>query len=299
MKKSFETQTRQQDHRNKQGIIVATVSLLVNSLLVIFKYWIGFQLSSVAILAEAWHGLSDSLTSIMVIVGFKMASKPPDKKHPFGHGRIEVISSLMIAIILFIVAFNFLTESATRLIQKQTVQYNQIALFIFLLSLILKELLARYSIYVGRKIHSDSLVADGWHHRSDAFASLIVFIGVFLNPYFWWIDGAVGLVVSLIIAKIAYDILIETVSILIGEKPEESFIRQLESLIQKNYDQDIQFHHIHLHKYGSHRELTLHIVLPGHMKLKEAHKIATELEGRIQSELSVEATIHMESQDEQ
>lgn len=283
------------NRRAKQGMLVASISLFANTLLVVFKYWIGLQLASIAILAEAWHGMSDSLTSIMVLIGFKMAARPPDKEHPFGHGRTEVISSLILAIVLSLVAFNFLVESFTRLIQRQSVQYNQASLVIFIISLVIKELLAQYSIRAGKKIHSDSLIADGWHHHSDALASLIVIIGILLNPYFWWIDGVMGIIISFIIAAIAFRILKDTTSTLIGEKPEESFIKQLEKTVKNNSSKDVQLHHIHLHKYGNHRELTFHIVLPGEMKLEQAHRIATQLENTINLEMSVETTIHVES----
>lgn len=278
-------------------MLVAITILITNTLLVILKYWVGLQLSSVAIMAEAWHGLSDSLTTIIVLVGFKMASKPADKEHPFGHGRMEVISSLIIALVLFLVVFNFFVEATNRLIQRQSVQYTQTALIIFIISLAVKELMAQVSIRVGRKIKSDSLITDGWHHRSDAFASLIVVVGIFLNPYFWWIDGVMGIIISLIIAKIAFDILRDTISRLIGEKPEESFIRELEKIVRENTFKDVKLHHVHLHKYGNHRELTLHIVLPKDMKLDKAHQIATDLEKIIDSEMSVDTTIHVESEE--
>lgn len=278
-------------------MLVAITILITNTLLVILKYWVGLQLSSVAIMAEAWHSLSDSLTTIIVLVGFKMASKPADKEHPFGHGRMEVISSLIIALVLFLVVFNFFVEATNRLIQRQSVQYTQTALIIFIISLAVKELMAQVSIRVGRKIKSDSLISDGWHHRSDAFASLIVVVGIFLNPYFWWIDGVMGIIISLIIAKIAIDILRDTISRLIGEKPEESFIRELEKIVRENTFKDVKLHHVHLHKYGNHRELTLHIVLPKDMKLDKAHQIATDLEKIIDSEMSVDTTIHVESEE--
>ncbi len=278
-------------------MLVAITILIANTLLVILKYWVGLQLSSVAIMAEAWHGLSDSLTTIIVLVGFKMASKPADKEHPFGHGRMEVISSLIIALVLFLVVFNFFVEATNRLIQRQSVQYTQTALIIFIISLAVKELMAQVSIRVGRKIKSDSLISDGWHHRSDAFASLIVVVGIFLNPYFWWIDGVMGIIISLIIAKIAIDILRDTISRLIGEKPEESFIRELEKIVRENTFKDVKLHHVHLHKYGNHRELTLHIVLPKDMKLDKAHQIATDLEKIINTEMSVDTTIHVESEE--
>jgi len=292
-----ETLQKQLNQRTTRGIMVATISLIGNILLSALKFWIALQISSVAILADAWHTLSDSLTSIVVLVGIKMAAKQPDKEHPFGHGRMEVISSLIIAIILSLVAFNFIIESFSRLIQQQSVRYSQTVLIIFLVSLFIKELMAQISIRNGKKIESDSLIADGWHHRSDALTNLMIIVGIFVNPYFWWIDGIMGIIISIIIARIAFNILKDTTSTLIGEKPEESFIKRLDDIVYKNTSYDVRLHHIHLHKYGNHRELTFHIVLPGNMKLELAHQIATKLEEIINSELSVETTVHIDTEE--
>jgi cation diffusion facilitator family transporter len=288
----------QNNQRLKQGTTLVLIVLLANTLLVVFKYWIGLQLNSVAIMAEAWHGLSDSLTTIIVFIGFRIAGKPPDKEHPFGHGRMEVISSLVIAVILSLVSFNFFIDSVNRIIQRQSIEYNQAALIIFIASVMLKEFMAQISISIGRKIKSEALITDGWHHRSDAFASLIIIIGIFLNPYFWWIDGIMGIIISLIIAKIAYNILSDTVSKLIGEEPGEEFNRELKRIVQDNTVKNVKLHHIHLHRYGDHRELTFHIVLPEEMKLGQAHEIATGLEQKINSHLNVETTIHIESEED-
>jgi cation diffusion facilitator family transporter len=290
-----DTLQKQLNQRTTRGIVVASVSLIGNILLAALKFWIALQISSVAILADAWHTLSDSITSIVVLVGIKMAAKQPDREHPFGHGRMEVISSLIIAIILSLVAFNFMIESFSRLMQEQSVQYSQTVLIIFIVSLLIKELMAQISIQNGKKINSDSLIADGWHHRSDALTNLIIIVGIFVNPYFWWIDGAMGMFISLVIAKIAFNILKDTTSTLIGEKPEESFLEKLNEIVKKETSYNVQLHHIHLHRYGDHRELTFHIVLPGEMLLKQAHKVATQLEEKINTEMSVETTIHLES----
>ena len=290
--------TVQNNQRTKQGTILAIIILLANTLLVIFKFWVGLQLDSVAIIAEAWHALSDSLTTIIVLVGFRIACKPADKEHPFGHGRMEAISSLVIAVILAMVAFNFFIDSTDRLLQRQSIEYNQVALIIFIVSIAIKEFMAQISIRIGRKIKSDALITDGWHHRSDAFASLIIVIGIFLNPYFWWIDGVMGIIISLIIAKISFDILKNTVSKLIGEEPGEEFNRELEKIVQDDTIKNIKIHHIHLHRYGNHRELTFHIMLPEEMKLGQAHQIATQLEEKINNNMGVETTIHLESEKE-
>lgn len=292
------TLQKQLNQRTSRGIMVAAFSLTVNIILAAVKFWIALQISSVAILADAWHTLSDSITSIVVLVGIKMAAKQPDREHPFGHGRLEVISSMVIAIFLSLVAFNFMIESFSRLIQEQSAQYSQTALIIFIISLFIKELMAQFSIWNGKKIESDSLIADGWHHRSDALTNLMIIVGIFVSSYFWWIDGVMGMVISLIIAKIAYELLKDTASTLIGEKPKESFIKKLKKLVKEKTSYNLRLHHIHLHKYGNHRELTFHIVLPAEMKLREAHQITTKLEKIINTELSVDTTIHVDTEED-
>lgn len=293
-----DTPQKQLHQRTSKGVIIASISLIGNMLLATIKFWIALQISSIAIMADAWHTLSDSLTSIVVLVGIKMAARKPDREHPFGHGRMEVISSLIIAIILSLVAFNFTIESISRLIQEQSVHYNQTVLIIFAISLLIKELMAQMSIRIGKKIELDSLIADGWHHRSDALTNLMIIVGIFVNPYLWWIDGIMGIIISIIIARIAFNILKDTTSTLIGEKPKESFIKELRKLVREKASYNVRVHHVHLHKYGKHRELTFHIVLPGEMKLRQAHQIATELEEMINSELYVETTIHVDTEED-
>jgi len=244
--------------------------------------------------ADAWHTLSDTLTSLIVIVGFWISARKPDDKHPFGHGRAELISAVIIGTLLSIVGFEFLRESISRLMLHQGVLFNATAIIIFLLSVLLKEAMASFSIWAGKKIESRALIADGWHHRSDAIASGVIVIGAFFGRYFWWIDGVAGIFVSFLIFYATYDILQQSISALLGEKPDDKFIDKLTHFILSAYPQVSNFHHLHVHKYGDLMEITFHLHFPMNMSIKEAHDITTAIEKSIRNEFKMEATIHIE-----
>jgi cation diffusion facilitator family transporter len=255
---------------------------------------VGIKTFSIAIIADAWHTLSDSLTSIVVIIGFKVSSRPADKKHPYGHGQAEIISSVIIGTLLAVVGVNFLIASIQRFINHQSASYGNLPIIVFIISVIVKEGLAQFSIRAGKKINSQSLIADGWHHRSDALVSLMILVGIFTGKYFWWVDSIMGVIVSLAIFYTTYIILKETISTLIGEEPSKDFEAEIRKIVTNNVSHDVKLHHLHSHKYGDNKELTFHIRLPAGMRLEEAHRIAEELENKIREEMNIEATIHLE-----
>ncbi len=270
------------------------ISIFANGLLFISKYWVGIISGSVALMADAWHSLSDSLTSIIVILGAKISSKPPDKEHPFGHGRAELIASIIIGVILGLVGFEFAKESILKLVNKEGVLYGRSAIWVMAISIVVNELLAQYAFWVGRKTGNPSLKADGWHHRSDALSSIIILTGIFFANYFWWIDGILGFIVSLLLFHAAYDIIKDGTNPLLGEKPEKDLLNNLKTIANESSGIDTHLHHVHVHRYGDHVELTMHIRLPKEKTLQEAHAIADKIEADILRKLHIEATIHME-----
>jgi cation diffusion facilitator family transporter len=276
------------------GYLVGTISIILNILLFALKYWVGIKAFSIAIIADAWHTLSDSLTSLVVIIGFKVSSKPADEKHPYGHGQAEIISSVVIGILLAMVGVNFLIASIQRFVNHQSASYGNLAVIVFIISVIVKEGLAQFSIRAGKKINSQSLIADGWHHRSDALVSFLVLMGIFTGKYFWWMDSIMGIAVSLVIFYTTYTILKVSVSTLIGEEPSKDFEAEIRKIVTNSVSHDVKLHHLHSHKYGDNRELTFHIRLPADMRLEDAHSIAEKLENKIREEMNIEATIHIE-----
>lgn len=270
------------------------LSIVVNLFLFILKYWAGIVTGSIAIIADAWHTLSDSLSSIVVLVGVKVSNKPADKEHPFGHGRAELIASIIIGMLLAVIAFNFVLESIEKLKNHESVQFGKIAIIATVVSIIVKEGIAQFAFWAGKKTKSVTLKADAWHHRSDAISSVIILLGIFLGPYFWWIDGVLGLVVAMMIFYAAYEIINDASGPLLGEEAEAELIQQIIEISKQKAGFDVNVHHIHMHRYGDHVELTFHIRLPKDTSLEKAHDISSEIEIKLKQDLNIFATIHTE-----
>ena len=265
-----------------------------DGLLFIFKYWAGFVTGSLALMADAWHTLSDSLSSIIVLIGTKISSKPPDKKHPFGHGRAELIAAVIIGVILGLIGFEFAKDSIARLVNHESVVFGGFAIWVTAISVIVKESLSQFSFWAYRRTNNPALKADGWHHRSDAISSLIILAGIFAGKYYWWIDGVLGLIVSLLIFYAAYETIKEGTDPLLGEIPDKGLLDDLKLIAKEASGIDPHLHHVHVHRYGEHVEMTAHIKLPKGTTIEKAHAIADDIEIEIMKKLNIEATIHME-----
>jgi len=270
------------------------VSIIINLILFVLKYWAGIMSGSVALIADAWHTLSDSISSLIVMGSAKVSAKKPTKKHPFGFGRWEEISSIFIGFLLAIVAYEFLRESIQKLGEKESAQFGTFAFVVTILSILFKEGIAQYSLWAYRKTHFTPLKADAWHHRSDAISSVVILAGLFVRDYFWWIDSVLGIVVALMLFYAVFDIVKESIVSLLGQKPSCELIDQVVLIIKSQHSSDLQAHHFHLHNYGRHRELTFHIGLDENVTVKEAHDLCEQIEKEIKEKLFVHATIHID-----
>jgi cation diffusion facilitator family transporter len=276
------------------GYIEGTISIVFNTVLFILKMWASVVSGSIALAADAWHTLSDSISSVVVIIAAKLASKKADKEHPFGHGRWEQIASLFIAVILAIIAYGFLENSIRQFINRGEVEYGTLAVIVTAISIVVKELLAQYAFYIGRKTGNSSVKADGWHHRSDALSSVVVLPGILFAKKFWWIDSVLGVIIALMLFQVTYVILKEAITKILGEKPDQKLIDKIISEIKNVYNEDLHVHHFHLHNYTNHSELTFHIRLDDSLTVGEAHKIAYEIERKVEEKFEMTATIHVE-----
>lgn len=282
------------DQHSKLGYREGLVSVILNLLLFVLKYYAGIASASLALIADAWHTLSDSLTSLVVILGIKLSSKKPDKEHPFGHGRWEQISALIIAILLALIGVEFMKDAIAKLRGHEAADFGWLAYLATVASIVLKEGLARYAFYIARKTGNAAVKADGWHHRSDALSSLMVLAGLFLSPYFWWIDSVLGMLIFFMLFYAAYGIIREAVNKILGEEPSEEVIGKVEQIVKAEMGNVAYPHHYHIHHYGDHIEFTFHIQVPGEETVEEAHRKATLIEMQIKTELKIDATIHIE-----
>jgi cation diffusion facilitator family transporter len=282
----------------KAQVFEGVLSVVVNALLFAMKLWVGILTGSIALMADAWHTMSDSLTSIFVVIAAKLAAKKPDKEHPFGHGRWELVASLLVAFILGVIGYEFLTDSIERFQNRDdSVTFGALALAITIASIVIKEALAQYAFYLGRKHNNPVITADGWHHRTDSLSSGIVLIGIVITMFIdglWFMDSILGVLCALAIFYAAFKIMVEAISKILGEEPTQSFINELSIEVKKIHDADLQLHHFHLHNYISHKELTFHLVLDGSTSINDGHSIATAIENMIKAKYGMDSTIHID-----
>jgi len=287
-------QNKMTSEQYRLGYIAGWLSIALNTALFGLKYWCGIQANSIAMTADSWHTLSDSFTSLIVIIGFWLGSKPADEKHPFGHGRAEGIAAVIIATLLVVVALDFIVVSFDRALNPVTVNYTTFIISVFAVSIIIKEGMAQIAIRVGNKLNSEALKADGWHHRSDAIAALVIVIGAFLGNSFWWLDTVLGFFVSCLILYAAFDIFKSSIVSLIGTKPKIELIEDINSTIAKLDDRIRDIHNHKMHSYGDIQELSVHIRLPKLLTVDESHAITKTIERALLRDKNITATIHVE-----
>lgn len=280
--------------KQQLGYLEGWLSSVVNALLFALKLWVGMTIGSVAMIADAWHTLSDTVTSAVVIAGFWISGKPHDKDHPFGHGRAELIGAIIIATLLGLVGVNFLKESYVQLQHHERVNFSTLGIVAFAVSVVIKEALAQFSIWAGKKVDSQALLADGWHHRSDAIASLLIVVGALLGRFFWWIDGVLGFLVSALILYAAFDIMKEAANTLMGEEMTHELEQRITQKVKAVAPDVSEVHHCHMHRYGDHVEVTLHVRMNEDYSLRQAHEIVSHIEDVLRNELQIEPTIHAE-----
>lgn len=276
------------------GYWEGVVSVILNLFLFALKYYAGIVSASVALIADAWHTLSDSLTSVVVIVSIKLSSRKPDKAHPFGHGRWEQIAALIIAMLLVLVGIEFIKDSVAKWYNRESTVFGWLAYGVTIVSIIAKEALAQYAFHIARRTGNASVKADGWHHRSDALSSVVVLSGLFLNRYFWWMDAVLGIIVSLMLFYVAFGIISAAVNKILGEEPSDKIVAEVKEIVKAVMGEQAYPHHFHIHNYGSHTEFTLHIKVPGEKTVRETHVKATEVERKIKEKMNMDVTIHVE-----
>ena len=283
--------------RAKYGYLEAAVSIIGNILLFLIKLLLGLFINSIALIADGVHSLSDVSTSGVVIFGFRIAKKKPDKDHPFGHGRAEYIATLIIAIILILVGLGFIQQSIERIINIESISHQEYAIIItviVLFSAVFKELMARYSTAISKKINSDVLKADAWHHRSDAISSIGVAIGI-LGARFGFpiLDPIFGIFVAVIIIYVGIDLMRKSSNFLLGTKIEKETTRDIKEIIKETkYAEGI--HKIFLHDYGTNKVITLHVEIDPKLSIEKAHSIADIIEQKIQEKINCTTVIHLE-----
>ncbi|HHY46734.1 MAG TPA: cation transporter [Firmicutes bacterium] len=281
--------------RAKVAFLEAWVSIIGNIGLSVLKFALGLALNSIALTADAVHTASDVITSVIVLVGFRAAQVPADEEHPYGHGRIEPIATLIIAILLVVVGFEFLTSSIGRVVHGALVQGSVSIAAILAATAVFKEWMARFSVALGKMIQAPALIADAWHHRTDAIATVMVavaMVGTALGYH--EIDAILGIGVSLLIMYTGYSLGRSSASTLIGERPSQSFVDEV-SRLAGSVKGVKSLHKVTVHDYGVGRKvLSLHIQVDESLSVSKSHEIAHKVEQEIARNLHASVTVHVE-----
>ena len=275
----------------------------VNVVLLLFKFVAGIMGHSAAMIADAVHSLSDFVTDIIVLVFVRISGKPTDKSHEYGHGKYETLATTLIGLALLIVAVGIVYSALTKIIawaQGGTLKApGMLALWAALLSIILKEAVFHYSMVQARKLNSQAVEANAWHHRSDALSSIGTAIGIggaiFLGERWTVLDPMAGIIVGLFIIKVAIDLLRNG----IGDLMEHSLPDEVESEILQlagSIPGVTEPHDLHTRRIGNHYAIELHILMDDDISLREAHNKSEEVENILREHYGKEThiSVHVE-----
>ena len=264
----------------KSGVKITWVGMVVNIFLVIIKVVIGIIAKSQALIADGIHSLSDLFSDIVVLFGLKWGRKEEDEDHPYGHGRIETISSMLVGLLLILVGFGLVFDSFQSIYNHKDTAPGGLAIFAALISVILKEILYWYTVKIGRSIKSLAIIGNAWHHRTDALSSVAVLIGVmaaYFNPAWHIADAYAELIVTIFILKVGKDLMWSAIKEVIDTAPDKKILKQLE-LTAIEIDDVLEAHDIRARYSGGQIFVEIHIVVDPELTVRQGHEIAKKVE---------------------
>ena len=274
----------------REKIVVRTsiIGILANVLLAGFKAMVGLMSNSIAILSDAINNLSDALSSTVTIIGTKLAHKPPDKKHPYGYGRLEYLTGLAVSAIVLYAGLAALVESIKKIITPEEVDYSALTLIVIFVAIIVKFVLGIYVKKKGRAAHSDALVASGHDAFNDALLSIAVFVSAIIYLIFKVdIEAYVSAVLALFIIKTGFSLVMESANNMLGTRVESKLAKSIKREIMKSEQIQGVFDLV-LHNYGPDKYLgSVHIEVPDTMTVAEVDKLSREITKHIADKYGV------------
>lgn len=290
-------------NREKEICKVTVVGGMVNALLLAFKFLAGFLANSAAMIADAVHSLSDFVTDIIVIVFVKVSNKPQDKSHDYGHGKYETLATTLIGLALFAVALGIIVGGAGKIAAwargEELEAPGMLAFWAAIASIILKEGVYRYTVIKARKLNSQAVEANAWHHRSDALSSIGTAVGIggaiLLGQRWTVLDPLASVVVGAFIVKVAFDLMKSGLDELMERSLPESVEDEILSLAA-SVEGVAEPHDLRTRRIGNHYAIELHILMDGSISLNEAHDKATEVEELLREHFGEEThvAVHVE-----
>ena len=292
-----------EDVRVGHGKLAAIFGIITNSILVAGKLSIAFYLASLnnwifssAIVADSINNLGDIASSVVTLIGFSMSKKPADEKHPFGHQRVEYIAGLVVSVIVIVTAAELFTSSINKIVSNQVVNYEIATLIVIGISIVLKLYQAYFNYKLGKLINSPSLKATSLDSISDAVVSTVLLVGFLVSYYvsYPYLDGYLGIVVSLFIIASGIKMIKETSDPLIGSSTDTKYNEIIDDIL-KNKDEIIGYHDLIVHSYGPTKIfISLHVEIDENISLVKAHEIVDSIEKEIKDKIHCDATIHVD-----
>ena len=281
--------------RSRYGAMAGIVCIVLNSLLATGKLIAGLFTGSIAIQADALNNFSDAGASVISLVSFRLASKPPDRDHPFGHARIEYIASMIVSFMILLIGFELLRESIGKIIEPSATEFSILSVIILSVSILGKLWMYLFNRKIGKKINSDVMRATAADSLSDVVATSAVLVTTLVLHFTGFdADAYVGIAVAVFIFVSGIKILNETKNSLLGSAPVDEQVAAIKKIIAE-YPEALGIHDMRVHSYGpGHTFATLHIEVDGSHDVFETHDVIDNIEKRIENELSIVCSIHLD-----
>ena len=281
--------------RERYGILSGAVGIVLNLLLSAGKLFAGLMTGSISITADAFNNLSDAGSSVVTLVGFKLAGQKADDGHPFGHGRMEYLAGLLVSLMILLVGVELGRSSIGKILQPEAVDFSLVSTGILAASILVKLWMGQFNRGLGRKIGSAAMAATAADSLSDAVATAAVLAGTLVNRFAHVnIDGWVGLAVAVFILRSGWGAAKDTINPLLGESPDPELVKQLRELVL-SHPQVVGMHDLIIHDYGPGRRLcSFHAEVPQDADILDAHDAIDHIEREIKEKFGIETTVHMD-----
>ena len=288
-------QTNDPKVRAAYGVLGGGVGIFCNLLLFLLKLFAGILTGAVSVMADAFNNLSDAGSSIVTLIGFKMAEKPADKEHPFGHGRIEYLSGLFVAVAILLMGYELLKTSVSKIFHPQDLEFKTVSVLILAVSVGVKFWMAHFNKTLGEKIDSETMKATAADSLSDCISTGAVLAGLLIFRFFGVnLDGYIGAVVAVFVLFAGYQAAKDTIQPLLGSVPDAEIVEQIRSLVLEE-PMILEIHDMVIHDYGPGRRMvSLHAEVAYDVSIMEAHDVIDNIEQRLENLLGYEASIHMD-----
>ena len=281
--------------RERYGVLSGGVGIFLNLLLSLGKFFAGVVTGSIAVTADAFNNLSDAGSSVVTLVGFKLAGQKADDGHPFGHGRIEYLAGLLVSLLILMVGVELGKTSIEKIIQPEEVAFSILSVGILVCSILIKLWMSVFNRKMGKRIHSAAMQATATDSLSDVVATSAVLAGTLIGHFAHVsIDGWIGVVVAVFILRAGWGAAKDTLNPLLGTAPDPELVKAIQQLVL-SHEQVVGMHDLVIHDYGPGRRMcSFHAEVPEGNDIMEAHDAIDHIEREIQEKFGIETTAHMD-----